>query len=275
MKKEREVAKRKKARKLFEEKGASERELYFYKSRFTGTTSANVERSYFYNSKRTPKRPPMTQLELIRSKTKIPTIHSATNFTKLERKNLKKSVILAMKDTLVREVERKLVAKRESCGDSDKEELETIQSWAKEEFRKIREMKQIEVDTMRRLVDKLNWQQIALKTLPRYTGNQCYLHYVNNEVPWRVKRFGKIETAKLKAAIAKHGTRGKWIEIAKEVHKDVTPFQCLQEHMRFVKATRSRLPWTKEEDDVLRESVKMFGTGVFSSAIALHPIIFF
>ena len=61
---------------------------------------------------------------------------------------------------------------------------------------------------MRRLVDKLNWQQIALKTLPRYTGNQCYLHYVNNEVPWRVKRFGKIETAKLKAAVAKHGTRG-------------------------------------------------------------------
>ena len=163
-----------------------------------------------------------------------------------------------MKDALVKEVERKLVAKRESCGDS--EELETIQSWAKEEFRKIREMKQIEVDTMRRLVDKLNWQQIALKTLPRYTGNQCYLHYVNNEVPWRVKRFGKIETAKLKAAVAKHGTKGKWIEIAKEVHKDATPFQCLQEHMRFVKATRSRLPWTKEEDDVLRESVKMFGT---------------
>ena len=163
-----------------------------------------------------------------------------------------------MKDALVKEVERKLVAKRESCGDS--EELETIQSWAKDEFRKIREMKQIEVDTMRRLVDKLNWQQIALKTLPRYTGNQCYLHYVNNEVPWRVKRFGKIETAKLKAAVAKHGTKGKWIEIAKEVHKDATPFQCLQEHMRFVKATRSRLPWTKEEDDVLRESVKMFGT---------------
>ena len=151
-------------------------------------------------------------------------------------------------------------------GKLDSEELETIQSWAKEEFRKIREMKQIEVDTMRRLVDKLNWQQIALKTLPRYTGNQCYLHYVNNEVPWRVKRFGKIETAKLKAAVAKHGTRGKWIEIAKEVHKDATPFQCLQEHMRFVKATRSRLPWTKEEDDVLRESVKMFGT-VCSSVV--------
>ena len=74
-----------------------------------------MERSYFYNSKITPERPPITQLEHIRSKTKIPTIHLATNFAKSERKSLKKAVTLAMKDALVKEVERKLVAKRESC----------------------------------------------------------------------------------------------------------------------------------------------------------------
>lgn len=242
------------------EKDASEWEKSFYRSRFTSNTLACVERSYFYNRKRDPKRPPITALEHIRKKTKIPTVHETANFTRLERKNLKKSVMVAMKAALMTEVEKKMSTKREKCVDGETKEMEEIQSWAKDEIRKIREMKRIDADTMRRVVGTLNWKQIALENAPRYTGFQCYIYYINNEVPWSGKRFGKTEKIKLKAAIEKHGTQGKWIEISKEVHKDITPFQCLQEHMRHVKAARSRLPWTKDEDDVLRESVQMFGT---------------
>ena len=239
-------------------------EEYFYKSRFSTHATAQSERSYFLCNKRKQNKPPITEFERIRKKTKIPTIHSVANFSKSERKNLNTAVGIAMRAALFQEVEEKLVLQRELCND-DESELEKVQSWAKDEFRKIREEQQLDTETVRRLVDKLNWKEIALQNVPRYTGTQCYIHYIHNEAPWCGKRFGKNERVKMKTAIVKHGTRGRWVEISKEVDKNISPFKCLQEHMRDVKAKRSRLPWTKEEDDVLLESVRMFGSEDWSN----------
>ena len=88
-------------------------------------------------------------------------------------------------------------------------------------------MKQIEVD------DEASCGQIKLaadcsENLPRYTGNQCYLHYVNNEVPWRVKRFGKIETAKLKAAVAKHEQKESGSKSQKRFTRTQHPFNVFK-----------------------------------------------
>ena len=54
----------------------------------------------------------------------------------IREEEFEKAVTLAMKDALVKEVERKLVAKRESCGDSE-EELKQFNHGQKRSFEKL------------------------------------------------------------------------------------------------------------------------------------------
>lgn len=74
-----------------------------------------------------------------------------------------------------------------------------------------------------------------------------------NHGPWTLNE------DKMLLHIVSKGGMGNWIEIAKELETNRTPFQCLSRFQRSLNASIIKNEWTPREDKELRNAVAEYG----------------
>ncbi|KAI9295289.1 hypothetical protein K502DRAFT_225978 [Neoconidiobolus thromboides FSU 785] len=124
----------------------------------------------------------------------------------------------------------------------------------------------MEVWQVRKLPDRelelnlkgLNWEKIAQNILGRSPKEcairwTCYDHPLINKADWTDE-----EELKL-AQIAKSYNYRNWQAIASELNTNRTAIQCFHQYQTKMNHGLVRKRWTKEEDNILREAVKVYG----------------
>ncbi|KFH72577.1 hypothetical protein MVEG_02866 [Podila verticillata NRRL 6337] len=110
----------------------------------------------------------------------------------------------------------------------------------------------------------LDWQRVAERYVPRRTPTQCLIQWTSHDHPginngiWR-----KREVALLEELVAKHQGRD-WIQIALDLNTNRTASQCFRRYQSRQGKTITRSPWTEEENNILREAVRLLGDNNWS-----------
>ncbi|KAF9427100.1 Myb-like DNA-binding domain protein [Podila epigama] len=105
----------------------------------------------------------------------------------------------------------------------------------------------------------LDWERISVRYVQTRTPTQCLIQWTGHDHPginkgaWRKK-----EIVRLEELVEKHQARD-WIKIALDLDTNRTASQCFRRHQSRQGKTISRAPWTEEENNILREAVRVLG----------------
>nr|XP_043613164.1 myb-like protein L isoform X2 [Erigeron canadensis] len=123
---------------------------------------------------------------------------------------------------------------------------------------KIRDHK-ITSEEIRSFLPKVNWEHLASMYVKGRSGLECQSRWMNCEDPlinhqsWTTQ-----EDKKLLYIIQKQGFSN-WINVAKELKTNRTPFQCLSRFQRSLNASIIKNEWTPSDDKELRLAVAEYG----------------
>ncbi|KAG0087802.1 Myblike DNAbinding domain-containing protein [Podila epicladia] len=110
----------------------------------------------------------------------------------------------------------------------------------------------------------LDWQRISERYVPRRTATQCLIKWTGHDHPginngiWRKK-----EVALLEELVEKYQGRN-WIQIAVELNTNRTASMCFRRYQSRQGKTITRAHWTEEENNILREAVRVLGDNNWS-----------
>ncbi|KAF9313189.1 Myblike DNAbinding domain-containing protein [Podila horticola] len=110
----------------------------------------------------------------------------------------------------------------------------------------------------------LDWQRISDRYVPRRTATQCLIQWTGHDHPginngiWRKK-----EVALLEELVEKYQGRN-WIQIAVDLNTNRTASMCFRRYQSRQGKTITRTPWTEEENNILREAVRVLGDNNWS-----------
>lgn len=144
---------------------------------------------------------------------------------------------------------------------SCKEIWESMQPWWSEAAAKMdrgRIWTDVEVQTLLEAVGSrrptnVDWYQVSSK----FTGRvplECFRQW--SYLLHRVMIWHKFELKRLEAAVAKHGSQGKWEKIAEEVGYRHSAANC---RFKWAMMRSVRKPWSASEDSCLRNAFKEHG----------------
>ncbi|KAK3841981.1 MAG: Homeodomain-like protein, partial [Linnemannia gamsii] len=89
--------------------------------------------------------------------------------------------------------------------------------------------------------------------------SECLIQWTSHDHPGINKGdWSKSELMKLDSLVKKHDGRN-WIQIALDLDTNRTGAQCFQKHQSKMIGIASRDNWTAEEDNILREAVRVLG----------------
>ncbi|KAF9923565.1 Myb-like DNA-binding domain protein, partial [Modicella reniformis] len=106
----------------------------------------------------------------------------------------------------------------------------------------------------------LDWNRISQRFVDTRTAKECLIQWTGIDHPGISKAdWSNIEIANLDELVKKYQERN-WIQIALDLDTNRTSAQCFRKYMSR-KATRtvSKLPWSDQEDAILKEAVQMIG----------------
>ncbi|KAF9322757.1 Myblike DNAbinding domain-containing protein [Podila minutissima] len=110
----------------------------------------------------------------------------------------------------------------------------------------------------------LNWQRISDRYVPRRSATQCLIQWTGHDHPginngiWRKK-----EVALLEELVEKYQGRN-WIQIAVDLNTNRTASMCFRRYQSRQGKTITRGHWTEEENNILREAVRVLGDNNWS-----------
>ncbi|CAO3629443.1 unnamed protein product [Cunninghamella echinulata] len=109
-------------------------------------------------------------------------------------------------------------------------------------------------------VDKLDWNRISSLYVKTRTPMECMIQWTTqdhpaiNKTPWSKK-----ESEKLAQLVKEYGLEGQWEKIAIELNSNRTASQCFSHYQAESNALNAKRPWTKEDDEILKEAVTLVG----------------
>ncbi|KAI9306730.1 Homeodomain-like protein [Cunninghamella echinulata] len=109
-------------------------------------------------------------------------------------------------------------------------------------------------------VDKLDWNRISSLYVKTRTPMECMIQWTTqdhpaiNKTPWSKK-----ESEKLAQLVREYGLEGQWERIAIELNSNRTASQCFSHYQAESNALNAKRPWTKEDDEILKEAVTLVG----------------
>ncbi|KAG6411125.1 hypothetical protein SASPL_129199 [Salvia splendens] len=169
-------------------------------------------------------------------------------WSKEERENLLKGVKQQFQEMLLQQCVDRL---NEANGYYESSNVDSIMETIKET--------DLTPERMRQFLPKVNWEQLAAMYVPRRTGAECQVMYLNSEDPlinhgpWTA-----MEDKNILHIIQEKGFIN-WIDFAATLGTNRTPFQCLSRYQRSLNASILKREWTSEEDNQLRAAVETYG----------------
>lgn len=119
------------------------------------------------------------------------------------------------------------------------------------------------------LLNQFSWESISYEL--NHSATDCFVHWINqcdpyiNSSPWEIQ-----EDVQLKSLIEQYH-ESEWVEIAKELNTGRTPFQCFERFVTSLEMKDYNVKWTKEDDEMIKEGVKQFGTKAWKKVASLLP----
>ncbi|KAG0280941.1 Myb-like DNA-binding domain protein [Linnemannia exigua] len=105
----------------------------------------------------------------------------------------------------------------------------------------------------------LDWKRISQRYVDNRSPSECLIQWTSHDHPGINKGdWSKSELMKLDGLVKKHDGRN-WIQIALDLDTNRTGAQCFQKHQSKMIAIASKDNWTAEEDNILREAVRVLG----------------
>ncbi|XP_004364221.2 hypothetical protein CAOG_03382 [Capsaspora owczarzaki ATCC 30864] len=117
----------------------------------------------------------------------------------------------------------------------------------------------------------LDWERIARSFVPGRTAAECTIQWVNNDHP-RINK-GPWTKEEDIALLKQANLRKKrdWEAIAHAVNTNRTPGQYLRRFQRSLNSLMLHSKWTVEEDDMLREAIRLYGERNWQAIAARLP----
>ncbi|KAF8947706.1 Myblike DNAbinding domain-containing protein [Haplosporangium gracile] len=105
----------------------------------------------------------------------------------------------------------------------------------------------------------LDWKRISQRYVDNRTPSECLIQWTSHDHPGINKNdWSKAELVKLDSLVKRHKGRN-WIQIALDLDTNRTGAQCFQKYQSKMIGVASRDNWTAEEDNILREAVRVLG----------------
>ncbi|KAL1929103.1 hypothetical protein VTP01DRAFT_2162 [Rhizomucor pusillus] len=109
-------------------------------------------------------------------------------------------------------------------------------------------------------VERLDWNRISRYYIKSRTPNECMIQWTQQEHPSINKKpWSKKESEMLKQLVEKHGSHGRWEDIARELPTSRTVSQCFSHYQSLQNNKAVKQKWTKEDDEALRNAVRQIG----------------
>ncbi|KAF9128285.1 Myblike DNAbinding domain-containing protein [Mortierella sp. 14UC] len=105
----------------------------------------------------------------------------------------------------------------------------------------------------------LDWKRISQRYVDNRSPSECLIQWTSHDHPG-INRgdWSKSELMKLDSLVKKYNGRN-WIQIALDLDTNRTGAQCFQKYQSKMISVASRDNWTVEEDNLLREAVRVLG----------------
>ncbi|KAF9905934.1 Myb-like DNA-binding domain protein [Linnemannia zychae] len=105
----------------------------------------------------------------------------------------------------------------------------------------------------------LDWKRISQRYVDNRSPSECLIQWTGHDHPG-INRgdWSKAELVKLDTLVKKYSGRN-WIQIALDLDTNRTGAQCFQKYQSKMVGVASRDNWTAEEDNILREAVRVLG----------------
>ncbi|PWA72019.1 myb domain protein 4r1 [Artemisia annua] len=118
---------------------------------------------------------------------------------------------------------------------------------------------EITPEEIRSFLPKVNWEQLASMYLTDRSGPECESRWRNCEDPLINRgQWTNDEEKKMLHCFSNRGFSN-WIDIAKELKTNRTPYQCLSRFQRSLNPSILNNEWTPTEDEELRKAVAEYG----------------
>ncbi|KAF9540446.1 Myblike DNAbinding domain-containing protein [Mortierella hygrophila] len=105
----------------------------------------------------------------------------------------------------------------------------------------------------------LDWKRISQRYVDNRTPSECLIQWTSHDHPGINKNdWSKAELLKLDSLVKQHKGRN-WIQIALDLNTNRTGAQCFQKYQSKMVGVSSKDNWTAEEDNILREAVRVLG----------------
>ncbi|KAH8890316.1 hypothetical protein GQ53DRAFT_807096 [Thozetella sp. PMI_491] len=101
----------------------------------------------------------------------------------------------------------------------------------------------------------VNWVEVA-RRLPGRNNKDCRKRWTKISEQWRKGSWDEEENARLRQAVAQHGTR--WIAVA-EMVQTRSPDQCQKRWQNALNPELSTAEWTAADDEQLKSAVETYG----------------
>nr|GEV48089.1 myb domain protein 4r1 [Tanacetum cinerariifolium] len=119
--------------------------------------------------------------------------------------------------------------------------------------------REITPEEIRSFLPKVNWEQLASMYLTGRSGPECESRWRNCEDPLINRgQWTNVEEKKMLHCFSNRGFSN-WIDIAKELKTNRTPYQCLARFQRSLNPSILNKEWTPTEDEELRKAVAEYG----------------
>jgi len=109
----------------------------------------------------------------------------------------------------------------------------------------------------------IDWDKLSAMFLPGRTADECRLHWTTVLHPLISHApFSAEEEKKLTELVQElRSDENPWLQIAQAISPSRTAWQCAQQHIKGMEKSNHKRNWTNEEDTLLRDAVRRFGSG--------------
>ncbi|CAO3633552.1 unnamed protein product [Cunninghamella blakesleeana] len=109
-------------------------------------------------------------------------------------------------------------------------------------------------------VNKLDWNRISSLYVKTRTPMECMIQWTTQDHPSINKKpWSKKESETLRQLVKENGYEGKWEKIASQLNTNRTASQCFSHYQAESNALDAKRPWTKDDDEALKEAVSLVG----------------